>query len=188
MEPLLIGVTLFSLALALVMSFVSWRLLRQARDRESARAEALRAHALDASPADARAFDHVRESPHAAPIRTEDRTLHGARHDWDAALAAPATGNDDWSRSRPEADAPGASEAAPLFSAAPSSPHNRWLPFAAVALVAAAVVAVLAAWRSPEVTAALAASHTARASDETRALSLLSLSESVDANGVLTVA
>ena len=191
MEPLLVGVTLFSLALALTMTVVAWRLLRHARDREDARTEALRARAFE----QARSADEhgLEQAPGArglaASVRTDDDPAEDARRDWDLAL----TSHTDVSQGA-RADHGGNVDSSdtdedrsPMFAPAAAPTHTRWLAFAAVALVMIAAVVTVSALHSPEMIAAVAASHSAAAASDAQALQLLSLRQDVDPDGGFTV-
>jgi hypothetical protein len=134
MEPFLIAMTFLSLALAALMSLVAWSLLREKRDRTAARVEALTAMAFE-SVAASGARDDAEIEPELADLPWKDRV--DARID-----AAP-----------PE----------PLFEApaGTGAGGRRFLALAAVVLVAVAGVATAYALRTPELVAAVAASHEA---------------------------
>jgi hypothetical protein len=200
MELVLIAVTSVSLVIAVVMSVVAWTLLKNERQRSAARVEALEALAFT---------DDLSETMHVKtverPAAREAAVTPAPAEAAPAAMAPaavetkPAAGIDsqaeDWDLAlsgRPSRDFHPVAKASPrdttrddMFEHAPAQgvAGRRWLAVAAVVLVVGAGVAVAAALRSPEIVAAVAASHEADGSP----LALLSLRHTTEADGTFTV-
>src|SRR5579871_2367559 len=203
MELLLIGVTVVSLLLAVTMSVVAWRLLHGERERSAARVDALEALAFESHPA-AEARPAARTTaPAPAPAATapaledfgdEPDGLPPSHAPLDLALRAPRS--DEAPIDRPFRSPGRTSQDLVndhMFSASPqaAAAGRRWLIVAAIALVIVAAAVTVSALRTPEITAAVAASRGASPSRAGAAgahpLELLSLRHSVDADGAFTV-
>lgn len=169
MEWLLIAAMFVSLALAVAMSVVAWRLLARDRERSAARIEALEAMAFEAS---------------APVVRSEPRPDPS----WDGLLQVQP-------KVVPAADRPGprppqsSLEARPLFDEAPVQhvAARRGLAMVAMVTVVAAALGAIMLIRSPTVTAALFASSDDRTAVNGKALELLSLRHAADPAGAFTV-
>ena len=193
METLMMVVTIVALALAIGMSVLAWRLLRENRRRSSARVEALQAMAMETEPPDR--FSVLDE-------------LDGEEGDeelgaWDLGLGE----NHVAGASRPKPQAPSlkprqARRMHPPHAAAlpdamfgataaarTGAPPRRWLALALVGLLMAAAVSTVYALYRPAIAAETnvpAESSTPRAGGP-RPLELLSLRHGMDANGAFTV-
>ena len=207
MDLMLVGVTSFSLLLALGLSLVAWKLLRDGRERSAARVEALEALAFGVD-ADEPVLALVGPSANefTAPPVTRARPVVDVRDEtdreetavehWDLALRETRAARDEplpAPRERPVV--------APLRHAvvhdvmfdAPAQSAGRgrlWLALAAVALLMIAGVVSLRALNSPEIASALAAAgNTSRAArpSETPPLQLLSLRHGVSTDGAFSV-
>ena len=188
MDTLLITVTLASLLLALTMSAIAWKLMREKRARRAARVEALEALAFSAESTayvDAAGSDEDDEAPYiAAPAMPAEalppssaartRTVEPARpiepaasddeDNWDLALhrkATPSTSFDDQDTFAMRSARERHASAEPMFegAAAHGAVMRRWMAVAAVALVMAACIATAYALKSPEVVAAVEATR-----------------------------
>jgi hypothetical protein len=213
MDLMLVGVTVLSLVLAVGMSVVAWRLLRDARTRSAARIDALEAMALGSDlgmtgvgsdlALTAHAPEPVRPLRHEAPppnLSTQDLTP--TTDDWDLSLHDTGRDTDidfeyDDVRERRKASAPAQARAGRGVRMAHEDMFDnthqvgagghRWLALAAVALVMAAGVVVLSALRSPEIVAAVTASRSGPTTDGSHPLELLSLKHSGGNDGTFTV-
>lgn len=183
MDTILLVITVMSLALALTMSLVAWKVLRADRIRATARMDALRAMAL-ASTQDDPASDLVE-------LGVRDSTeLDVADEDPDN-LQDFAAADEPWDVLQPPPD--GSYRGGPVHAGqdalfdAPSADGvagRRWLALAAVALLMAAGVATVSALNSPEITAAVAASRAGSSPSgaaATHPLELVALHHAIDA-------
>jgi hypothetical protein len=161
---ILLAVTIASLALALVMCIVTWRVLRLERDRTAARVELLAALAASA-----------------------DSSTSG-----DDGIAAGDAIDSDELPGEPEWDAPirpVLSEGLFESTQAAGTAGRRWLAASAVALSIAAVFVVRWAVHSPEISAAAAASRLGAIVHRTEGtpLELLSLRHAWTSDGALSI-
>ena len=193
METVLMVVTLVALALAVGMAVLAWRLLRDDRQRASARAEALLAMATT---------DELAAAPAPAPPPVEGL---GA---WDLGLGAAERFSELDIRPHapsPKPQAPSLKpqapslkpqapslEIAPLFAATDErgAPGGRWFALTAVAVLMAAVVGTIYALHRPGAAAANSQIETAASTVPTgaaRPLELLSLRHTSEPDGTFTV-
>jgi len=186
METLLMVVTVITLGLAIGMSGLAWRLLRENRRRSQARVEALQAMAAETE---------VETAPRYAMLEDEDRDAWDLEIEPEPAPVKPAL--------RPAARPPvrvakprrplapepevtfGATVAAPT-----GAPPRRYLALAVVGLAMAAVVSGIYAMYRPVIAADSAAATeqlSTRAAGGPKPLELLSLRHSIGADGAFTV-
>jgi hypothetical protein len=196
METLLMVVTLVALALAIGMSVLAWRLLRENRQRSVARVEALQAMAASSEPA-ARfaALDDEDDE--------EDREEEDGPGAWDLGLGETrrSSGRSPMLEIPTPPVSPRLKRQASRFKPTPEvtfgatveehpgAPPRRWLAFAVVGLLMAAAVSSVYTFYRPVIAAESAGttdSPRARNSGP-RPLELLSLRHSADANGAFTV-
>ena len=203
MELVLIAVTSVSLLIAVVMSVVAWTLLKNERQRSAARVEALEALAFSDDLADTM---HTKTAVERPAARETTAAIAVAETPAPRAAVEPAPGvaaakvvadspSDDWDLAlseRPSRDLHQMANATrrdaardDMFERAPAQgvAGRRWLAVAAVVLVVGAGVAVAAALRSPEIVAAVAASHEVDGSP----LALLSLRHTTETDGTFAV-
>jgi hypothetical protein len=188
METVLMMVTVVALGLAIGMSALAWRLLRDNRQRSTARVEALQSMAADTE-APAR-FASLEEDE-------QDTEVSG----WDLEFEPePVVPVKPAPRRAPRA-APRASSRRPApeltFGATVAvrsgAPPRRWLALAVVGLVMAAVVSTVYAVYRPVIaaesttTADAADGSVIRVGSSAKPLELLSLHHSVAADGAFTV-
>lgn len=208
MEVLLIVVTLISLALAVTMSLVAWRLIREDRNRKAARIDALEAMAFEARPsAVARFGDAAGSSPAFAspapafatsgstfavavahPFEPSTDDSRTESNSWDLALRSESD-PDQFARSADD----GQDESGSLLfdqRPTPSLAVRRWMAAAAVVLLVVAFGVIVSALRSPEIRAAVAATRAEGAQPTIvgpHPLELLSLRHSTGADGAFVV-
>jgi hypothetical protein len=216
MEPLLLLVTIVSLALGVVMSLVAWKLLRHARVQSAARIEALQAMSAEPAeddedvPATPRArvavpdpaADLPRDAVSAARFATlddDDLPIERATPQETAPPAEPARTAEaepawDAIRDRPaarSAQAPRrAREIHVRFAATdePRAPGRRWAALSAVAAVMVAGFASVYAFYSTDAAGAFGRLITASASPATAdPLQLLSLKHVTDETGTFVL-
>jgi hypothetical protein len=207
MDLLLVVAALVSLALAAVMSIVSWRLLRDGRDRSAARVAALEAMAF-AEDADADADDDdvvvVPEEPRRAPaLPAAQAAAHTSRpalidddfggledDTWDLALR-PDIDLPPVARRRVERDGRAVAVPDAMFHSAvePGAPRRRWVALAVVVLVVAGGAATVYGLRSTNALShfSLPASVTGGRAAQVEPLELLSLRHAADASGTFSV-
>ena len=215
METLLMTVTLVSLALAIGMAVLAWRLLREDRQRSAARAEALEAMAAEsdepvgaprgtASPMEE---GFVRQpsieprprlstglsprAPEPAPVRFAALDDDGRLGDWEfrrqQESSVPVT---RLAASNGPQRHTATSSAEVMFGSAVDRPvsSRRWLAVAAVALLMACGIGAVYAISRPAVEASNPPSEsTATRIGDARPLELLSLRHSTDPDGAFTV-
>jgi hypothetical protein len=193
MDLMLVGVTSFSLLLAVGLSLVAWKLLRDGRERSAARVEALEALAfgVDADEPVLTLAGHGANESIAPPV-TRARPVVDVRNETDGGPEGPPlrqpqfgdeTADEQWDLALRETRAV-RDEALPAPRERPVVPHRHaavhdvmfdapaqstgrarlWLALAAVALLMIAGVVSLRALNSPEIASALAAAgNTSRA-------------------------
>lgn len=144
METALVAVVVFSLAVALTMTLVTWRLVREERRRSAARVAALMAERSHSSPAEVTLASDWRRVSSVARAETE-RSPHVTpepRHAGDRTAGVPRTPLDE-----------SVQTAQDLFT--PMSPHPSGLGYVAMAAATVLVaVGIGVAWRTlsgPEV-------------------------------------
>jgi hypothetical protein len=141
MEPLVIAAGLTSLALGIAMTFIAWRIVRDNRERETARVQLLSELAFPPAPESPPLDRHAASSDEAVTSDLEER------FDMDAFLSETELRA---MTSVPPPIANGADAPSPpqttLFEAPPASgaPSRRRMAFAAVALVVMLAVATYA--------------------------------------------
>ena len=204
METVLMVVTVVALAFAIGMSVLAWRLLRDNRQRSSARVEALQAMAAETEPhARFAPVEEVDELEGEEDVRKSDVDAWDLGLREDRAYFAPSA--------RPHAPSPAPRDAraktrgARTSAALPDTmfgataevrtgaPPRRWLALAVVGLVMAAAVSTVYALYRPAIAEASTAGSigpSAPAPPHTagpRPLELLSLRHGVDPTGSFTV-
>jgi len=142
MEPLVIAAGLTSLALGIAMTFIAWRIVRDNRERETARVQLLSELAFPPAPESPPLDRHAAASDEAAASDLEER------FDMDAFLSETELRAVTHRVPPPienGADTPSAQQTT-LFEAPPASgaPSRRRIAFAAVALVVMLAVATYA--------------------------------------------
>jgi hypothetical protein len=196
MEPVLIGVTLFSLVLATGLAIVAWRLLRHERSRSDVRVEELAALAasdepeIDVDDAIAAEPELVRTEP--VHVLLDPRPVVEVREE--RAVPVPmrfaALDDPDEDPAVPSWDAAAATQPAaePMFHAtvAPRSNGRRWIGLAAAVLMMTGVGVMAYALRSSALAATIVSDAPA-APVEAKPLQLLSLRHATDEAGFFTV-
>jgi hypothetical protein len=200
METLLMVATVVAFALAIGMSVLAWRLLRENRQRSHARVEALQAMASSSEPPARFATlddEDVRDD-------LEDAAQDEALGSWDLGLSQAGTGSGAGRRLQAASRSPQpAVRRQPTDARKPSpevtfgagvqvhrgAPPRRWLALAMVGLLMAAAVSSVYALYRPVIAAesggAIDAPRPRNAGP--KPLELLSLRHSVDPNGAFTV-
>ena len=170
METLMMVVTVVALALAIGMSVVAWRLLRDNRQRSSVRVAALRDMAAETErPARFASLDEIRQ---------EDGT--DARDAWDLGLEP-----------RPASRAAALPDA--MFGSTTNvrtgAPPRRWLALAVVGLLMAAAASTVYALHRPMMAgeSSLTPEPSAPRDGGPRPIELLSLRHGTDTGGAFTV-
>lgn len=181
MELALSVVTLVSLALAISMSVVAWRLLREQRLRSAARVEALAALAGGEDIAEAALTAPVLAAPIMAAFELKPPYVPAAagRSDWDAEFR------------QVDAETEVDTARVEMFEAAavPGAPARRWLALAVVALMMATGMATVYGLRSSDWRRALSSSTDLGGGQaaQVRPLELLSLGHTAEPAGTFTI-
>lgn len=211
MELLLILVVVLSLGLAAVMAVISWKLLRQGRDRSAARAaalEALAARAVDDEGEDEAPAQHqVYWSREAEPDPADDldeiyvaeRSPHSPDEEdsWDLTMRpacthvgppSPATSPDELERRRSRRPAAVSDHMFEATTAGPSRPgRQRLAAFATAILVIGTGAGIVYAVRSADAIAELTRRVTRPNPASLEPLGLLSLRHTSDPSGAFIV-
>jgi hypothetical protein len=193
METLLMVATVVALALAIGMSVLAWRLLRENRQRSIARVETLQAMAASSEPPTRFATLNDKEEPEEDDgLGAWDLGLGDAHRSSVRSPMLEVAGEPVSPRLKPQVSGrkptPEVTFGATMH-APPGAPPRRWLALALVGLLMAAAVSSVYALYRP-VIAAESSSTTdppgARNSGP-RPIELLSLRHNIDSNGSFTV-
>lgn len=180
METALLVVTLVALALAVSMSVVAWRLLREQRVRSTVRVQTLAALAGGES-----VLEPIAPMQELPSIEKRAAVRERPATEWDAKF------RDTESETETEIDTGDAPVEMFEAAAVPGAPARRWLALAAVALSMAAGMAALYVMRSGDVGTALASSASAAVTpiptSHARPLELLSLGHNRDSGDTFTI-
>ncbi len=191
METLLMVVTVVALALAIGMSVLAWRLLRENRQRSIARVEALQVMATESEPIARFATvenDEDQEGDESWDIRLGDdhrpseRDLMPRNSSRKRASPRPAV---QVSRAKPAPEV--------MFGATvevePGAPSRRWVALGVVGLLMAAAVSSVYALYRPAIAAESGTSNDSPVARNPgpHPLELLSLRHTADSNGAFTV-
>ena len=196
MEPVLVAVTIVSLALGAVMSLLAWKLLRHQREQSAARVEALRALSDDPG-ADVGQEPLRRKNPTFASIdeapmaRTAPAPVPAPAPPPPPEPVAETSMPWDAMRDRPAArPAPRITEIPVHFGTAvePTAPGRRWAALAAVAAVMTVGFVSVYAFYTQDAAGAIGRLFTASASPSTtEPLQLLSLKHATDDSGTFVL-